>query len=75
MDDQLSEKVIGAAFRVHNQLGFGFLESVYHKSMLIELAKAGLPHETKAPIKVYYDEHVVGEFECDLLIDNRLIVE
>jgi GxxExxY protein len=75
MDDALSEKVIGAAFRVHNQLGFGFLESVYHKSLLIELTKARVAHETKAPIKVFHDEHVVGAFECDLLVENRLIVE
>lgn len=75
MNDQFSESIIGAAFRVHNQLGFGFLESVYHNSLSIELDKAGIPHEVKMPIEVYYDEQIVGQFECDLLIDNRLIVE
>ncbi len=75
VDDSLSEKVIGAAFRVHNELGFGFLESVYEKSLSIELEAAGVPHKTQAAIRVYYNKQVVGEFVCDLLVDNRLIVE
>jgi GxxExxY protein len=75
VDDSLSEKIIGAAFRVHNELGFGFLESVYEKSLSIEFEAAGVPHETQAAIRVYYNKQVVGEFVCDLLVDNRLIVE
>jgi GxxExxY protein len=75
MDDQLTEHIIGAAFRVHNTLGFGFLESVYEKSLSIELMKAGIPHQLQAPVRVYYREQIVGVFECDLLVENRLIVE
>ena len=74
-DDQLSKKVIGAAFQVHNQLGFGFLESVYEKALSIELNKLGIAHQTQAPIKVYYEEQIVGEFACDVLVEKRLILE
>ena len=75
MDDTLTEKVIGAAFRVHNELGFGFLESVYEKALAIELYSAGVSFQTQAPIKVFYQSQIVGEFVCDILIDEQLIVE
>lgn len=75
MNDPLTEKVIGAAFRVHNTLGFGYLESIYQKSLSIELTKADVSHKIRVPLTVYYDQYVVGEFECDLLVDQRLIVQ
>jgi GxxExxY protein len=57
----LTEKIIGCAFRVYNTLGSGFLESVYHKSLNIELEKSGLVSEVQKPIKVYYDNQLVGD--------------
>ncbi len=71
----LTEKVIGAAFTVYNKLGFGFLESVYERSMGIELKKHGLEVEVQCPIKVYYEDEVVGDFVADMLVDGTLIVE
>jgi GxxExxY protein len=58
----LTEKIIGAAYTVHNKLGFGFLEKVYHNSLLIELDSLGIIVESEVPIKVYYREKVVGEY-------------
>ena len=75
MHDQLSEQIIGAAFKVHNTLGFGFLESIYEKALSIELNKLGIIHLRQSPINVYYDEQLVGDFTCDLLITGILIVE
>ena len=75
MNDELSEKVIGAAFRVHNQLGFGFLESVYEKALSIELSKLGVLHGLQSPVQVLYDDQVVGDFVCDVLVEGRLILE
>ena len=46
---ELTEKIIGCAYRVYNRMGFGFLESVYEKCMLIELKKAGLNSESQKP--------------------------
>ena len=75
MNDKLTEKVIGAAFQVHNQPGFGFLESVYENALSIELSKLNIPFQTQASIKVFYDEKVVSDFICDFLLDRRLILE
>jgi len=75
MNDQLTEKVIGAAYQVHNQLGFGFLESVYEKALSIELNKLNIQHESQSSVQVYYDKQVVGDFVCDLLVEKCLILE
>ena len=72
MDDKLTELVIGEAFKVHNQLGFGFLESVYEKALSIELAKIGIPYSLQSPIRVFYDDQVVGEFTCSIGIHFTL---
>ncbi|MBU1486694.1 GxxExxY protein [bacterium] len=70
----LTEKIIGCAYRVYNRMGFGFLESVYEKCMLIELPKEGLNAESQKPITVYYGDKVVGEFVADI-VNNTVILE
>ena len=72
---ELTEKVIGCAYRVYNKMGFGFLESVYEKCMLIELRKAGLVAESQKPVTVYYDDEIVGEFITDITINDTVILE
>ena len=72
---EITEKVIGCAFRVYNKMGFGFLESVYEKCMQIELNKVGLNAESQKPITVLYDDKIVGEYIADLVIEDILIVE
>jgi len=71
----LTEKIIGCAYRVHNRMGSGFLESVYEKCMLIELRRAGLTAEAQKPISVFYDDEIVGEFIADILVNDLIIVE
>ncbi|MBI2470026.1 MAG: GxxExxY protein [Planctomycetes bacterium] len=71
----LTEKIIGCAFRIYNKMGYGFLESVYEKCMLIELHKAGLNAETQKPITVYYEGETVGEFVADIIVNDTIIVE
>ena len=73
--EKITEQIIGCAYRVYNSMGFGFLESVYEKCMLIELAKSGLRFNSQEPIKVQYEGQVVGEFVADLLVERRVIVE
>ena len=70
---ELTEKVIGCAYRVYNKMGFGFLESVYEKCMLIELHKANLDAEPQKAITVYYDNQIVGEFVAD--VNDTVILE
>ena len=71
----ITHQVIGAAFKVYNQIGFGYLESVYHKSMVIELKKQKLAVESEKALKLYYDNEVVGDFYADLLIEENIVVE
>ncbi len=72
---ELTEKIIGCAYRVYNRMGFGFLELVYEKCMLIELRKAGLDTESQQPIRVQYDGEVVGDFIADILVNDTVILE
>lgn len=72
---ELTREIINAAHTVHNALGYGFLEKVYHKSLFIELSKRGYSVEIEKPIEVRYDNHVVGDFFTDLLVENKVVVE
>ncbi len=72
---ELTEKVIGCAYRVYNKMGFGFLESIYEKCLLIELRKAGLKTEAQISITVTYEEEIVGEFVADIVVENTIILE
>lgn len=71
----LTERVIGAAFAVSNGLGAGFLEKVYENALVHELRKSGLKVSQQHPITVFYDGQIVGEFVCDLLVEDVLLVE
>jgi len=73
--EELTHKIIGAAYQVFNQLGFGFLESVYQKAMVIELGKSDLDVEAEKPLKVYYGDQIVGDFYVDLFVEDEIIVE
>ena len=73
--ENVTRKIIGSAYKVYNQLGFGFLESVYKKALIIELTRENLVVEEEKPLKVYYDNQVVGDFYVDLFVDNEVVVE
>ncbi len=74
-DDPLSRKVIGCAMAVHRELGFGFLESVFHRALELELAAAGLEFESEKRMNVFYRGKVVGHFVADLVVEGSLVVE
>lgn len=71
----LTDKIIQAFYLVYNNLGYGFLEKVYENAMVIELKKGNISVIPQSPIKVYYDEQIIGEYYADLLIENNVIVE
>ena len=72
---EVTETIIGCAYRVYNKMGFGFVESVYEKCLLIELRKAGLNTESQKPITVYYESEIVGEFVADIIVNDAIILE
>jgi GxxExxY protein len=71
----LTEQLIGAAFEVHNALGFGFLERVYQKAMQVELQSRGIKVELEPQIKVQFKGVIVGDYAADLFVADEIIVE
>ena len=71
----LTEKIIKIFYRVYNRLGYGFLEKIYEKAMMIELKKEGIPATSQSPIQVFYEDEIIGEYFADILVDNKVIVE
>ncbi|HKI60544.1 MAG TPA: GxxExxY protein [Mariprofundaceae bacterium] len=71
----LTEQIIGAAFEVHRELGFGFLEKVYENALALQLRKLGLTVAQQSPVAVYFDSSVVGAYVADLIIEDQVIVE
>jgi GxxExxY protein len=74
-DGDLTEKIIGCAFAVHNNLGSGFLEKVYENAMMVELAKCGIRAQQQVPVAVHYAGIRVGEYFADLLVEERVVCE
>ena len=72
---ELTSKIIECAFKVHNHLGFGFLESVYQNALLIELSRAGLQAEKDKKIQVKYSGEVIGDFVADIIVEDKIILE
>ena len=73
--DAISEKIIGAAYKVSNTLGAGFLEKVYENALVHQLKKDGMKIEQQKPIKVHYDNVVVGDYFADMIAEGAVIVE
>ncbi len=73
--EEITHNIIGSAYQVFNKMGFGFFESVYKKAMIIELRKCNFKTESEKPLKVYYDNKVVGEFFADLFVEDEIVVE
>lgn len=73
--ERLAYRVIGAAIEVHQILGSGFLEEVYHKALREEFLMRRIPHKSEHPVKVIYKGRPVGEGKLDFLVADSLIVE
>ena len=74
--DALAFQVIGAAIEVHRHLGPGFLESIYHEAMEIELGLRDIPYTSECPVTINFKGHRLHrEHRLDLLVNKRLVVE
>lgn len=72
---EITQAIIGAAFEVHGQLGYGFLERVYQRAMQVELVQRGFNAEIERRLKVLYKNIVVGDYDADLLVADLVVVE
>lgn len=73
--DALAETIVGSAYKVGRVLGCGFLEKVYENSLAIELSEAGLNVRQQQPIKVHYQDQIVGEYFADIVVEDDIIIE
>ena len=71
----LTERIIAVFYEVYNELGHGFLESVYHKSFVVALSQAGLKVQSEVDIPVWFRGHQVGRFVGDLLVEECVLLE
>lgn len=72
---EITSRIIGCIYTVHNMLGAGFLESVYRNALAIELKKTGLQVQKEFPIQVHYKSEIVGDYKVDLFVENKVILE
>lgn len=73
--NRITEKIIGSAYKVANELGCGFLEKVYENALVHELCKFGPKVNQQEEIDVFYDNVNVGHYDADLLVEDTVIVE
>jgi GxxExxY protein len=74
-EQDLTEKILRAAFAVHNALGAGFLERVYSNALAVELRAQGIALQNELPLKIQYRNTIVGDYVADLVVDGRVLVE
>ncbi len=74
-NEALISHVIGAAIRVHTDLGPGFLESLYEEALGIELRAQGIEFERQKPVPIFYRAQPIGEHRVDLLVEHSLVIE
>ncbi len=72
---EITQKIIGVFFDVYNELGYGFLESVYGKSLELALKSSGLKACRKIDIPVLFRGHTVGDFEADMMVETCVLLE
>jgi GxxExxY protein len=75
LHDELTRKIIGCAMKVHTALGTGFRESVYQRSLAIEMAFENLAFEQEKDMAVYYRDIKVGSRRVDFFVGNVIMVE
>jgi GxxExxY protein len=74
-NEELTKQIIGCSYQVYNTLGSGFLESVYERSLLVELRSAGLLAQPQVGLEVLYREFPVGQFFADIIVEDKVIIE
>lgn len=74
-NDELTEKIIGACYEVHRELGPGFNEKIYKNALKIVLKNKGLKFVEEKAFPLLFQNNKIGDFRVDLVIENRVIVE
>ena len=75
VEKELSYRIVGAAYKVRDELGFGFLEKVYENALVVGLREIGVEVVQQVPLEIHYHGHVVGKYFPDVLVEGKVIVE
>lgn len=73
--DPLTKRIIACCFAVHNELGPCFPERIYHNAIKIAIKEDGLKFESEKEFEVYFKGKKIGKFRCDLVVEDKVIVE
>lgn len=73
--DPITQRIIACCFEVHNSLGPGFIEKIYHNALKKALDNRSIPYESEREFEVYFDGKKVGTFRCDFFVEGKVIVE
>jgi GxxExxY protein len=73
--EEITRDIIGAAFDVQKELGYGFLEKVYENAMILELQERGQQVSQQVPIDVFYKGQQIGHYVADLVVEGKVLVE
>lgn len=72
---ELTGLILEVFYEVYNELGYGFLESVYKRALLVTLRARGLRALGETPIRVWFRGEDVGDFRADILVEEKIILE
>jgi GxxExxY protein len=72
---ELVFQIVGCAMKVHRELGYGFLEKVYENSLMLLLKKENIEARQQCPVPVHFEDHIVGEYYANILIEGKVLVE
>ncbi len=73
--EEIKRKIVKTVYEVAQNLSPGYVESVYHNALIIELQQQGLEVSTEVPLQVVYKGNVVGDFRADMIVENKVIIE
>ena len=74
-NDKLTERIIGVCYEIHNELGPGFTERIYHNALKMSLEQHFLKYVSEKSFPVKFQDNLVGNFRVDLIVEDRVVIE
>ena len=75
LHQEITQTIIGCCYKVHTQLGPGFLEKIYVNALKIKLQQAGLNFDAEKEFVVIFENQIIGKFRCDIVVEEKVIIE
>ncbi len=75
INEDLTQHIIHSFYEIYNELGYGFLESVYERALAIALEDMGISVERQRPLSVHFRGHLIGTFRADLVVADAVLLE